>query len=90
MADRDAGRVLLDVVPDDASTASSASGWGRQRPHLRPSPGRSVPGIAPSSIVTDRPQAPGAYKDRLGGMAGLSHVTVEVESCPPKEGRSAA
>jgi len=38
----------------------------------------------------DRPQAPAAYKERLRGIAGLSHVTVEVEPCQPKKRRSAA
>ena len=42
------------------------------------------------TIVTDRPQAPVAYKDRLGGVAGLSHVTVEVEPCLPEERHRAA
>jgi hypothetical protein len=31
--------------------------------------------------VSDRPQAPSAYKQRLDGIAGLSHVTVEVHAC---------
>ena len=42
------------------------------------------------TIVSDRPQAPAAYKERLRGIAGLSHVTVEVEPCQPKKRRSAA
>jgi hypothetical protein len=31
--------------------------------------------------VSDHPQAPEAYKSRLEGIAGLSHVTVEVHRC---------
>ena len=31
-----------------------------------------------ASVVSDRPQAPAVYKQRLEGIAGLSHVTVEV------------
>ena len=34
-----------------------------------------------ASVVSDRPQAPSAYKQRLDGIAGLSHVTVEVHAC---------
>jgi Co/Zn/Cd efflux system component len=34
-----------------------------------------------ASIVSDEPQAPDAYKERLAGFAGLSHVTVEVHAC---------
>jgi hypothetical protein len=35
-----------------------------------------------ASIVSDTPQSPDAYKARLAGVAGLSHVTVEVHACP--------
>jgi hypothetical protein len=31
--------------------------------------------------VSHRPQPPAAYKARLAGLGGLSHVTVEVEAC---------
>ena len=34
------------------------------------------------SIVSATPQAPAVYKRRLDGLAGLSHVTVEVHACP--------
>jgi len=34
------------------------------------------------SVVSDAPQAPSAYKQRLKDLAGLSHVTVEVNHCP--------
>jgi cation diffusion facilitator family transporter len=42
------------------------------------------------SVVSDRPQPPAAYKERLRGIAGLSHVTVEVEPCQPTKRLSAA
>jgi Co/Zn/Cd efflux system component len=42
------------------------------------------------TIVTDRPQAPAAYKNRIGRVAGLSHVTIEVEPCLPEERHRAA
>ena len=34
------------------------------------------------SVVSDKPQQPAVYKRRLAGLKGLSHVTVEVETCP--------
>jgi Co/Zn/Cd efflux system component len=34
-----------------------------------------------ASVVSDMPQAPAVYKQRLDGVAGLSHVTVEVNAC---------
>jgi cation diffusion facilitator family transporter len=34
------------------------------------------------SVVSDHPLPPKTYKRRLGGLRGLSHVTVEVETCP--------
>jgi cation diffusion facilitator family transporter len=34
------------------------------------------------SLVADRPEPPQAYKARLAGLAGLSHLTVEVQPCP--------
>ena len=34
------------------------------------------------SLVSDHPLPPATYKRRLGGLRGLSHVTVEVETCP--------
>jgi Co/Zn/Cd efflux system component len=34
------------------------------------------------SVVSDKPKQPAVYKKRLAGLKGLSHVTVEVETCP--------
>jgi cation diffusion facilitator family transporter len=34
------------------------------------------------SVVSDNPLPPKTYKRRLGGLRGLSHVTIEVETCP--------
>jgi hypothetical protein len=34
------------------------------------------------SVISDQPHAPADYKGRLGGLRGLSHVTIEVETCP--------
>ena len=34
-----------------------------------------------AAVVSERPQPPDAYKARLHGIAGLSHITVEVHRC---------
>jgi cation diffusion facilitator family transporter len=34
------------------------------------------------SVISDHPLPPAAYKRRLGGLRGLSHITIEVETCP--------
>ena len=86
---RDAGRVLLDVVPDRRT-----QGFIRERLEVD---GDRVSDlhlwqIGPghrAAIVSDRPQAPAAYKERLSGIAGLSHITIEVEPCR-SEGRHKA
>ena len=81
---RSAGAVLLDMVPDRhlAGTIRKRLEVGDDRLcdlHLwRLGPGH-VGVIA--AVVSDRPQAPVAYKERLAGIAGLSHVTVEVHPC---------
>ena len=41
------------------------------------------------SIVADVPQEPDVYKRRLAGIAGLSHVTVEVTRCPHGHAKAA-
>ena len=83
---RAAGSVLLDMQP--------AGGLGRQIEQRLESVGgdriadlhlwRVGPGhhAAVVSIVCDRPEPPAAYKARLAGIGGLSHVTVEVLACP--------
>jgi cation diffusion facilitator family transporter len=90
---RDAGRVLLDVVPDRRIE-------GIIRQHLEVDGDRVFdfhlwqigPGhrAAIVSIVTDRPQAPSIYKRRLAAIPALSHVTIEVEPCLPERGNKAA
>jgi cation diffusion facilitator family transporter len=81
---RTAGRVLLDTVPDAQVTQ-------RIRQRLEVGGDRLTdlhvwqlgPGHAAvvASIVSDTPQAPAMYKQRLDGLTGLSHVTVEVNAC---------
>jgi cation diffusion facilitator family transporter len=34
------------------------------------------------SVISDHPLPPATYKRRLGGLRGLSHITIEVETCP--------
>jgi cation diffusion facilitator family transporter len=81
---RTAGSVLLDTVPDGDLTRSI-----RQRMEIggdrltdlhvwQLGPGHAA---VIASVVSDAPQAPGIYKQRLDGLAGLSHVTVEVNAC---------
>jgi cation diffusion facilitator family transporter len=82
---RDSGAVLLDVSAD-----KNLEGVIRDRLetkgdkvtdlHLwQVGPGHRAAVI---SIVSDHPLPPATYKRRLGGLRGLSHVTVEVEMCP--------
>jgi Co/Zn/Cd efflux system component len=89
---RSAGTVLLDMVPDrrlaghirkrlevDGDRVSDLHLW-------RLGPGHA--GLI-ASVVSDRPQPPAFYKSRLEGIAGLSHVTVEVHACEGHERRAA-
>jgi Co/Zn/Cd efflux system component len=81
---RDSGAVLLDVAPDQAIENAirerlETGGDRLTDPHLwQIGPGHRA---AVVSLVSDRPLAPSAYKDRLSGIPSLSHVTVEVERC---------
>ena len=81
---RTSSTVLLDMVPDRRLAGSirkrlELDGDRVSDLHLwRLGPGHT--GVI-ASVVSDRPQPPGVYKDRLHGLAGLSHVTVEVHPC---------
>jgi Co/Zn/Cd efflux system component len=81
---RDAGRVLLDMVPDreteQAIRARLETGGDRITDlHLwQVGPGHRAAVI---SIVTDAPQPPAHYKRRLTDIGRFSHVTVEVLGC---------
>ncbi len=89
---RTAGMVLLDMVPDRhlAGTIRKRLEIGEDRVsdlHLwRLGPGHV--GVI-VSVVSDRPQAPAAYKERLEGIDGLSHVTVEVHACADHDRKAA-
>src|SRR5262245_50389338 len=82
---RSAGGVLLDTVPDPALAQRireriETGGDRLADLHLwQVGPGHAA---VIMSVVSDAPQAPSAYKQRLGDLAGLSHVTVEVNLCP--------
>jgi cation diffusion facilitator family transporter len=89
---RSAAAVLVDSVPDDrlAVLVRSRLEIGTDRVsdlHLwRLGPGHMA---LIAVIVSDRPQPPSAYKTRLHDIAGLSHVTVEVQACPDHATRAA-
>ena len=81
---RDAGAVLLDIRPNaelvrsvreclehDSDRVADLHLW-------RIGPGHNA---VVATIVSHEPQAPNFYKGRLAKLAGLSHVTIEVERC---------
>jgi cation diffusion facilitator family transporter len=80
-----AGKTLLDIVPDDGLADRIRSrleikGDRVADLHLwRLGPGHA--GMI-ASVVSDNPREPDIYKRRLGGIEGLSHVTIEVHRCP--------
>ena len=82
---RNAGAVLLDVTQDKEleTTIRERLETGGDRVtdlHLwQVGPGHRAAVI---SVVSNHPLPPSIYKRRLGGLRGLSHVTVEVETCP--------
>ncbi len=82
---RSAGAILIDACPD-TGLARRIAGRIEQKGdrvsdlHLwRLGPGHLAAII---SIVSDEPRSPHHYKQRLTGLRGLSHVTIEVERCP--------
>jgi cation diffusion facilitator family transporter len=82
---RDAGAVLTDAVPDPKLARSIREKLEVDDDrvadlHLwRLGPGHTAVVV---TIVSDEPQEPQHYKDRLDGLPSLSHVTVEVQHCP--------
>jgi cation diffusion facilitator family transporter len=82
---RTAGGVLLDASADPALRADilarlETRGDRVSDLHIwRLGPGH-LAGII--SLVSDHPASPRSYKQRLSDLAGLSHVTIEVERCP--------
>ena len=86
---RSAGSVLLDAVPDPvlAQTIRQRIETGGDRVtdlHIwQLGPGHAA---VMASVVSDFPQPPAVYKRRLEGLAGLSHVTIEVNACGSARG----
>jgi cation diffusion facilitator family transporter len=82
---RASGAVLVDVVVDKrmAEQVRQKLELGSDRVtdlHLwRVGPGHAA---LIASVVSDQPQSPDAYKARLESIEGLSHVTIEVHTCP--------
>lgn len=80
---REAGAVLLDAAPDALSTRVrerlEVEGDRIADQHLwRIGPGHHA---AVLTVVTHEPRSPDHYKQRLAGLRGLSHVTIEVQTC---------
>lgn len=88
---RSSGAVLLDIAPNPwlmktVRSRLEIKGDRVSDLHLwRLGPGHL--GVI-ASIVSDQPKAPEVYKRRLSGIAGLAHVTVEVNACPDHLGSS--
>src|SRR5262249_15904707 len=86
---RDSGAVLLDVSSDQKLEGRIRQGreTGGDRVtdlHLwQIGPGHHAAVI---SLISDDPLPPADYKRRLSGLHGLSHVTVEVETCRHEQG----
>lgn len=82
---RDAGSVLLDVSADQKLERSIRARLEAGEDRItdlhvwQVGPGHCAAVI---SLVSDAPLQPAIYKERLQGLKGLSHVTVEVERCP--------
>jgi cation diffusion facilitator family transporter len=82
---RAAGGVLLDMRPEGGLSQEirqRLEGGSDRIADLhiwRVGPGHHA---ALVSLVSDQPEPVQAYKARLAGIAGLSHLTVEVQTCP--------
>lgn len=80
---RAAGGVLLDMQPDRGLTDQiehRLNVGGDQITDLhvwRVGPGHHAAVVA---IASSQPRKPDAYRDRLSGLRGLSHVTIEVQA----------
>ncbi len=81
---RDAGSVLLDVSFDRTLESAIRARLEKDDDRITDlhvwqlGPGHCAAVI---SLVSDAPLQPASYKERLGDLKGLSHVTVEVERC---------
>lgn len=81
---RDTAKVLVDVVPDSRVATAvrerlEINGDRVSDLHLwRVGPGHAA---AVVTLISDHPEAPNIYKERLVDVHGLSHITVEVQPC---------
>ena len=81
---KESGRVLLDLVPDPTTGREIRAALETAADRIadlhvwRVGPGHHA---AVVSLVSARPRPPDQYKERLAGLPGLSHVTVEVQPC---------
>jgi cation diffusion facilitator family transporter len=86
---RSAGAVLVDAMPDRLLSATirkrlEIEGDKVSDLHLwRLGPGHAA---LIAAVVSDHPETPAVYKERLRGIAGLSHITVEVNRCESHAG----
>ena len=90
---RSSSAVLLDMVPEpklssDVRRRLEVDGDKVADLHLwRVGPGHTA---LIATIISDRPQSAPAYKARLAGLSGLSHVTVEIHACADHAARALA
>ncbi len=90
---RSAGAVLIDMVPDRRLVGRirrclEIEGDRVADLHLwRLGPGHCA---LIAAVVSDRPRPPDAYKVRLDGIGGLSHITIEVHACRGEHPREIA
>jgi cation diffusion facilitator family transporter len=82
---RDTGAVLLDAAGDPRVPARIRAALERHDERVtdlhvwRLGPGHFAAIVA---LVAEDPQPPEHYKQRLAGIEGLAHVTIEVNPCP--------
>jgi cation diffusion facilitator family transporter len=85
---RGAGSVLLDTCPDPdlpQRIRSCIEIGGDRLTDLHVwqlGPGHAA---VIASIASEAPQPPSVYKQRLGNLPGLSHVTIEVNACSDRD-----
>jgi len=89
----DTGRVLLDATPDTKLTEAVRTAVEAEADNSvadlhvwRIGPGHHA---AVLTVVTHHPRAPAHYKALVANVPGLSHITVEVETCPGETHRAA-
>jgi len=71
-ADKNLERVVRDRLETEGDRITDLHLW-------QVGPGHRAAVI---SLISDHPRPPATYKRRLGGLRNLSHVTIEVETCP--------